>query len=171
MNRSVKSFAASGTALFSGTDDGVFMSTNGGAHWTDVSTGLLGPRIGCLLVNGADLLAGTTSGGVWRRPLAELVTSIQDTEIDAPRLFSLDQNYPNPFNPGTTIKYELPKSSMVRLSVYDMLGREVTVLVDEKREAGYHEVRFDGSGLASGVYLYRLQAGDFIHTRRLLLLR
>ena len=87
---------------------------------------------------------------------------------DGPRLH---QNYPNPFNPSTIIEFELPKSSIVRLSVYDMLGREVSVLLNERREAGVHEVRFDGSNLASGVYFYRLTAGDFLQTRRLLLLR
>jgi hypothetical protein len=81
------------------------------------------------------------------------------------------QNYPNPFNPTTTIKYELPKSSMVRLSVYDILGREVSVLVNETVDAGVHEVRFEAAGLASGVYFYRLTAGSFVQTRKLLLVR
>ncbi|MCC6398223.1 MAG: T9SS type A sorting domain-containing protein, partial [Bacteroidetes bacterium] len=85
--------------------------------------------------------------------------------------YVLAQNYPNPFNPGTTIRYELPKPSDVRLTIFDMLGRVVSVIVDERREAGVHEVRFDASGLTSGVYLYRLQAGDFVQTRRLLLLK
>jgi hypothetical protein len=85
--------------------------------------------------------------------------------------FSLAQNYPNPFNPSTTIKYELPHSSVVRLSVYDMLGREVSVLVDERRDAGVHEIKFNASGLASGVYVYRLQAGDFVSSKQLLLLK
>jgi len=85
--------------------------------------------------------------------------------------FGLAQNYPNPFNPSTTIKYELPKSSMVKLSVYDLLGSEVSVLVNERRDAGIHEVKFDGSNLASGVYLYRLQAGNFVQTRMCLLLK
>jgi hypothetical protein len=75
------------------------------------------------------------------------------------------------FNPSTTIKYELPRSSVVRLSVYDILGREVTVLVDERRDAGVHEVTFDAAGLSSGVYFYRLQAGDFGQSRRLVLLK
>jgi hypothetical protein len=82
----------------------------------------------------------------------------------------LYQNYPNPFNPSTTIKYELPKPSVVRLNVYDMLGREVSVLVNERREAGVYEVKFDGSTLASGVYFYRLQAGNFVQTHKLSLL-
>jgi hypothetical protein len=81
------------------------------------------------------------------------------------------QNYPNPFNPSTTIKYKLSKSSDVRLSVSDLLGREVSVLVNERRDAGVHEVKFDGSNLASGVYFYRIQAGDFVQSKRLLLLR
>jgi hypothetical protein len=85
--------------------------------------------------------------------------------------YLLYQNYPNPFNPSTTIKYELPKSSDVRLSVYDILGREVSVLVNERREAGVHEVKFEGSNLASGVYFYRLQAGTYMETRKLLLVR
>ena len=72
---------------------------------------------------------------------------------------------------GTTIKYELPKSSEVRLSVYDILGRLVSVLVNEKKGAGIHEVKFDGSGLSSGLYFYRIQAGTFVQTKKLLLLR
>jgi Secretion system C-terminal sorting domain len=85
--------------------------------------------------------------------------------------FDLEQNYPNPFNPSTTIKYELPKVSDVRLSVYDMLGREVSVLVNERKNAGSYEVKLDAAGLGSGVYLCRLQAGDFVQSRKLLLLR
>jgi hypothetical protein len=83
----------------------------------------------------------------------------------------LYQNYPNPFNPSTTIKFELPKASMVRLTVYDMLGREGVVIVNERRDAGVHEVKFDGAGLSSGVYLYRLQAGEFVQTLKLVLLQ
>jgi hypothetical protein len=88
-----------------------------------------------------------------------------------PHSFALEQNYPNPFNPSTSIKFELAKSSDVKLSVYDILGREVSVLVNERRDAGVHEVRFDGSNLASGVYFYRLQAGDFVSSKKLLLLK
>jgi hypothetical protein len=84
---------------------------------------------------------------------------------------ALEQNYPNPFNPSTTINYELPKSSEVRLSVHDMLGREVSVLVNERKNAGVHAVEFDASALSSGMYLYQLQAGDFIQTRRLVILK
>lgn len=93
------------------------------------------------------------------------------SNVTMPKVVGLLQNYPNPFNPSTTIKYELPTGSHVTLSVYDILGREVSVLVNEKRDAGVHEVKFAGSGLSSGVYFYRMQAGSFLETKRLLLLR
>jgi hypothetical protein len=88
-----------------------------------------------------------------------------------PGSFSLAQNYPNPFNPSTTIRYELPVSAEVSLTVCDILGREVSVLVNERKEAGTYEVKFDASVLSSGVYLYRLSAGDFVQSRKLLYLK
>ena len=85
--------------------------------------------------------------------------------------FGLRQNYPNPFNPSTTIRYDLPQRSRVRLTVFNTLGQEMAVLQNGEQEAGYHEVKFDGTGLASGVYFNRLQAGTYVQTRKLLLLR
>jgi hypothetical protein len=100
-----------------------------------------------------------------------IVTGIASQSGNVPAVYSLSQNYPNPFNPSTTIKFELPKSTEVRLSVYDLLGREISVLVNERRNAGVHEVKFDASNLASGVYFYRLQAGDFVSSKRMLILK
>ncbi len=88
-----------------------------------------------------------------------------------PDAFWLSQNYPNPFNPSTTIRYGLPNKTTVQLSVFNTLGQQVAQLVNGDMEAGYHEVRFDGSKLASGVYLYRMQAGSYVETRKLLLVR
>lgn len=84
-----------------------------------------------------------------------------------PDTFTLDQNYPNPFNPTTVISYQLPISSEVRLEVYDMLGRNVATLVNGQVPAGQHTVNFDASNLSSGIYLYRLQAGARVMSRRL----
>jgi hypothetical protein len=92
-------------------------------------------------------------------------------EFESPVAFSLLQNYPNPFNPSTTVKYQLPQTSHVLLTVYDILGREVSVLVNERRDAGIYEVRFDGSNLASGVYFYRIQAGDYLASKKMLILK
>jgi hypothetical protein len=88
-----------------------------------------------------------------------------------PAKLDLFANYPNPFNPTTTIRYQLPVTSDVQLVVYDILGRAVAGLVNENKSAGSHTVIFDGSGLASGVYIYRLGVGDVAQTRTLLLLR
>jgi flagellar hook assembly protein FlgD len=90
---------------------------------------------------------------------------------DWPTCVQLYENYPNPFNPLTTIRYGLPNRSHVALTVYNTLGQRVALLQNGEQEAGYHEVMFDGRGLSSGVYYYRIQAGDFVQTRNLLLLR
>jgi hypothetical protein len=132
-------------------------------------------------INGTFSATGEQASGTWSASVAGVAcsgswgpvgpaTSVED-ESGLPKQFALEQNYPNPFNPSTTIKYELPKSSEIRLSVFDILGREVPVLVNERREAGVHEVKFDGSSFASGVYFYRLQAGDFVSTKRMLILK
>ena len=88
-----------------------------------------------------------------------------------PRIFELAQNYPNPFNPSTAIRYGLPNRSHVLLTIYNTLGQQVAVLQNGEQEAGYHEVKFDATNLSSGVYFYRLEAGSFVQTRKLLLLR
>ena len=92
-------------------------------------------------------------------------------QLPVPKEFSLGQNYPNPFNPSTTISYELPKKSLVTLKIFDILGREIETLVEGVEEPGYKSVRFNASGLASGIYFYRLEAGSFTETKKLLLLR
>jgi hypothetical protein len=88
-----------------------------------------------------------------------------------PRGFALFQNYPNPFNPTTTIRFSLPHRSHVTLTVYNTLGQKVAGLVNSTTEAGYHEVQFNAASLASGVYFYRLQAGPFVQTRSLVVLK
>lgn len=93
------------------------------------------------------------------------------SEQNLPRRFELSQNYPNPFNPTTTISFQIPKAEQVKLSVFDLLGNEVATLVNGKVSAGTHQVVFDGSNLGSGIYYYRLTAGDFTATRKLLLLK
>jgi hypothetical protein len=98
-------------------------------------------------------------------------TSVEQGEGGLPSSFTLAQNFPNPFNPTTTIRYGLPSEAAVELAVFDMLGRQTALLVREDQGPGYHEARFDATGLASGVYVYRLRAGDFVAAKRLLLVR
>lgn len=168
-NAYVSSLAVCGTNIFVGTG-GVHVSTDNGTAWTAVDSGMSRSQVLSFAVGGANLFAGTLSG-VWRRPLSEMVTSVPGSGGTSPATVSLFQNYPNPFNPGTTIKYELPQTSMVTLSVFDILGRELSVLVNEKRDAGVHQVDFDGSGLSSGLYLYRLTACSVVQTKKFLLIR
>jgi hypothetical protein len=102
---------------------------------------------------------------------ANLSPTSVDENQSVPKVFQLSQNYPNPFNPSTTIRYGLPQRAQVSLKVYNTLGQLVTTLVNVEQGAGYHEVKFDGSNLASGVYFYRLQAETYVETRKFLLLR
>jgi hypothetical protein len=108
----------------------------------------------------------------WRDTLKIAIVAggiAQGEEI--PQKYRLEQNYPNPFNPSTTIRYGLPSRSHITLTVVNTLGQQVATLIQGEQEAGYHEIKFDASGLASGVYMYRLQAGDFVQSLKLTLLR
>jgi hypothetical protein len=112
-------------------------------------------------------------------------TSIGADDPALPQSAWLGQNYPNPFNPATVIRYEVParalvtvslsnrdaRESNVMLKVFDILGREVATLINEQKPPGTYEVRFNGAGLASGVYVYRLQAGGFVETKKMVLVR
>jgi hypothetical protein len=170
-NTSVNSFAVSGTNLFAGSNGaGVFLSTNYGTSWTSISTGLTNNIINALAVSGTKLMAGTWGSGVWSRPLSE-ITSVQSTSSVLPTEFKLQQNYPNPFNPTTNIKFDVAKMGNVKIAVFDVTGREVQMLVNESMNPGTYEVTFDGSKLTSGIYFYKISVGDFIDTKRMLMVK
>jgi subtilisin family serine protease len=99
------------------------------------------------------------------------ITGVAQTASSIPNRFELYQNYPNPFNPSTTIRYDLPKQSRLKIVVYDILGREVATLVNEEKRAGSYTINFNASELASGVYFYQLQTGEYSATKKLLLLK
>jgi 1,4-alpha-glucan branching enzyme len=105
-------------------------------------------------------------------PEQDLITGVEgNNEKALVKSFDLKQNYPNPFNPSTVIKYQIPKAGIVKLKVYDILGREVSMLVNGEKSAGEYTVSFDGSRLASGVYFYTIQSGSYISTKKMLLLK
>jgi hypothetical protein len=118
------------------------------------------------LIEGTDKIRVVKEVEKWARD----IPSIDNSSSQTNSVFSL-QNYPSPFNPETTIEYALTKSGFVSLKVYDMLGREVAELVNERKRAGTYRVDFNGTKLTSGVYLYRLTAGDQIETKRMLLVK
>ena len=99
-----------------------------------------------------------------------IITGVNDFN-EIPKTYSLSQNYPNPFNPTTVINYSIPKRSFVTLKVYNVLGREVATLVNKEQNAVNYKVTFNGVNLPSGVYFYRIHAGKFVETKKLLLLK
>ncbi|MCW8811146.1 MAG: T9SS type A sorting domain-containing protein [Ignavibacteriaceae bacterium] len=94
-----------------------------------------------------------------------------EIEVNGPLTFTLEQNYPNPFNPSTKIKYSVPENGNVKLSVYNLVGEEVSMLVNETVDAGFYEVTFNASNLPSGTYFYSLQTGNFVETKKMILLK
>ena len=150
----------------------ILKTTNGGTDWieqsikttnylasvyfTDSNTGWIVGTNGTIL--------HTTNGGV---------TFIEEegNNPTQPKEFLLQQNYPNPFNPSTSIQYEINSMQFVTIKVYDLLGREVVTLVNEEKPTGKYEVNFNASNLTSGVYFYRIQAGDFVETKKMIYLK
>jgi len=102
-----------------------------------------------------------------------LITGFSNPSVTnlIPDNFSLKQNYPNPFNPSTVISYSIPKSGLVTLKVYDVIGKEVASLINEVKTSGSYEYQFNGSGLSSGVYFYRLESGNFSDIKKMFLLK
>jgi ligand-binding sensor domain-containing protein len=166
----ISSFAASDSGLFAITVDGIHFLKNSSADWISVNEDLQFSPL-CLMASDVYLFAGTRGGGVWRRPLSEMYTLLEEYKSKPFLTFVLSQNYPNPFNPTTTIAFDLPKASNVSLKVYNILGEEVATLVSDRLSAGSYSYEWDASNLASGVYLYRLQAGDFVETRKMVVMR
>jgi hypothetical protein len=150
------SITQSGT--FTGTSTAFIFITKEGASVSVTDSGATTAEEGTITINGG--IAWSAAG----------VVSVDD-ELTRPVEFSLDQNYPNPFNPSTLISYSIPERSHVRLSAYDLLGREVVQLVNQVQGAGNYRVTFDASGLPSGTYLYRITAGDFTSVNKMTFMR
>jgi len=108
---------------------------------------------------------------VMKQEVLDILTTDVEDENSSVKEFSLEQNYPNPFNPSTVISYQLPVSSDVTLKVYDVLGNEVATLVNEEKPAGSYEVEFPAEGLTSGIYFYKFQAGSFVETKKMILMK
>jgi hypothetical protein len=146
---------------------------NGDEQWNII----LGEGVGSSVqqtVDGGYIVAGYIGAfwsDVWLIRLAPDQTWINEQDLPQPKTCLLFPAHPNPFNPTTTIRYQLSAPDYVNLSIYDVQGRLVTELVNGWRSAGVHEVTFDGSGLASGVYIYQIQAGDFNDMGKMLLLK
>ena len=156
--------------VYTGTTNGVYRSTDHGLDWSLWNGGLIDPDVLSLLCDSLDYLyAGTRAAGVFRS--VGPTTSVNNDRGGFPNRHALLQNYPNPFNPTTQISYTLPKESDVTLKVFDVLGREVTTLVNGKNQPGEHFVSWNALNVPSGVYFYRIVAGDFVQTKKMVLVK
>lgn len=130
------------------------------------------PAAGYRLGGGDNCLTiWSSSNPIYASYLCGTTVGINGSNNPVPQTYSLSQNYPNPFNPVTSIKYDLPKPGFVKLTVYDMTGKEVEVLVNEEKEPGKYEITWDGSKYSSGVYFYNIETGDFKETKKMVLIK
>jgi hypothetical protein len=186
----VNAFKVDGPYLYAG---GYFSTADGGsanrvAYWDGTNWNALGNGMNGYAANaraieimGGDLYVGgyfTSAGNVNANNIAKyscssVTTSVYDDNSSniIPQQFQLSQNYPNPFNPTSRIRYDLPKASFVKISVYDILGREIRVLVNEEKIPGVHEVNFDAKYLASGIYFYTIRTKDFTQSKKMILMK
>jgi photosystem II stability/assembly factor-like uncharacterized protein len=166
--------------LYLGSDVGMYVSFNTGASWEVLGEGLPVLPIGDIKIHPAEnyLAAGTYGRSMYKIDLND-VTGIENQNYELLNEFSLEQNYPNPFNPATKIKFTIPSvtlkqaqdGSKVLLKIYDVLGKEVSIIINEEKPAGTYEVSFNGEGFASGVYFYKLTAGGYSETKKMLLIK
>jgi hypothetical protein len=173
-NKNVSVLYAINNYIFAGAwDQGLFISTNSGNNWFVRNEGLPGGNLTFLSVKimNEHIYTGTYYfNKAWRRLNSEII-SVKKISETVPEVFLLEQNFPNPFNSITNIKFQIIKSGNVSLKVYDILGKEVAVIVYEHFPTGSYEVSFNAEGLTSGIYFCRLTAGDFSQIKKMILLK
>jgi photosystem II stability/assembly factor-like uncharacterized protein len=147
----------------------ILETTDGGINWSGYNTGLIGTLRKIIVLKDDKVVYAVGENNVILRH--DIISKVNEDINSLPLNYSLSQNYPNPFNPITEINYQLPTNGFVSLKIYDVLGKEVATLDNEYKAAGYHDVEFDATNLSSGVYFYKLQAGNFVTTKKMLLAR
>jgi hypothetical protein len=166
----VNGYLSSGSYILGGMSNGFFWSSDNGMTWHDPNSYFLpGQSVYSVAQNSQYFFAGT-GNGVYKRPVSE-INGIIPINTEIPGNYSLEQNYPNPFNPETKIKFSIPKSSGVILNIYNELGERVIELVNQNLNAGNYELNYDASGLSSGIYYYRITAGVFSESKKMILVK
>jgi hypothetical protein len=160
--------------------DGMFKTTNGGGSWFRWTNGLSQfsrvtdiSFIDSTSINSRFYAVISTYGRgfYWREINGDEMVPVNNNNSNVPSSYSLRQNYPNPFNPSTTISFDLPKPSNVKVTVYDIQGKELHVLLNEHRTAGIHRVQWDASGFSSGVYFYKIESAEFNDVKKMMLVK
>jgi len=172
-SKNVWAVAVKDNVLLAGTiGGGVYRSMDQGITWTTFNADISSTNVQALIFDDRSgfVFAGTDHVGVWRRPISEIITTVHKPQ-GAPLSYRLFQNYPNPFNPSTTIRFALARAGNVNLMVYDLQGRAAATLLDEQKDPGLYTVQWNTESIPSGVYFFRLTAGQFAETRKMLLVK
>ncbi|HZW38801.1 MAG TPA: T9SS type A sorting domain-containing protein [Ignavibacteriaceae bacterium] len=153
--------------IFAGTTSGLYFKTYEDSVFTRIAN-MPGPND--MILDSSNRIIIATNSGIYRSKESINVVSVEN-EMYLPQSFSLEQNYPNPFNPNTTIKFNLPEQNYVTIKVFDVLGREIKTLMNEEKSSGTYEINFSVEDLTSGVYFYRIDAGKYSETKKMLLMK
>jgi hypothetical protein len=170
------SFADQNHGMAAGHLGTIVKTTDGGANWFPLESGTTNQLSGIVCIDFNNAWVSGREGTILRTTNGGLTFIDVTSNVENPSAFSLKQNYPNPFNPETRIRYSVPasktgKSIHVRLMIYDLLGREISALVDEFKPAGEYEVIWRPSNLTSGVYIYKIESEDWTKSRKMLYLK
>ena len=167
----ITSLVSYGSTLFAGSNSGdLLLTSNNGNNWSILNSRMTITQLYSLVINDSFIYA-VTDNGILYSSISGMETNVESLKKTVPASYILFQNYPNPFNPATTISYQVPKPGKILIKVYDMLGREIRTLVNEEKPAGSYSLKFDGRGLTSGIYIYRMIASDNVFTRKFVLLK
>ena len=164
-------FANMSTGYYCGQNGVIRKTTNGGINWIEQTSPTTQALKTIYCRDTSNIYAAGNNGTIVRTQNGGNFVGLNPTGNEIPETFSLNQNYPNPFNPTTRISFDLPVSFFVNLTVYNLLGKEVKVLVNENLSAGKYEADFNASELPGGTYFYRLRAGDFTQTKKMILIK
>jgi len=154
------------------SSDEIYFSNTGGNNWViqfTAPSGIYNHISNNRLPYNSSVWAVRNNGGITRTDLIEVGISHISNEV--PEKYSINQNFPNPFNPNSKIRFQIPELSFTKLIVYDVLGREITILVNEQLKAGVYEVNFNGINFPSGIYFYRISSGIFVESKRMILIK
>lgn len=134
------------------------------------TTNIMNITLGEPMVGKMSSPTNTTYIGFWSVYQQDVLTAVEGEE-ELPLQYKLEQNYPNPFNPSTLIKFAVPERSKVLIKIYNITGEEIETLVNEEKDRGWYEIKFNKAGLSSGIYIYRMQAGSYVSTKKMMLVK
>jgi len=167
----VFSLVKTGNTLFAGTNAWVYKTTNDGLNWVQTNfSGQTFQDVNKVMIHNNRIYVAAYTG-LWYQSLDSLLTNVGTPLSEIADGYKLEQNYPNPFNPSTTINYNIPKADNVLIKVYDHLGKEIATLVNEIKAAGSYSTDFNATAFSSGIYFYKIQTGDFVSTKKMMLIK